>query len=227
MLCCIWWCVISGPTTTSTPHSGQFITLRCLSQNIGPVPIIRLLYVSTDMLPDVWQGWQAVLTVFRVFLRSWPGQIGLWGLRTPSEASTVGLRRQVHLWHNFFRHVPYKQVKPLHDLLSCLHHRHPVADDGVHYHVEERGIQGLSLCHSVVNFEREDKVSVSPGHHGQMVKVCPNELEHPGAILTTCKFLLYFHLVITMTRYLSTNLLNVPLSHFGPTVTVHSQILFY
>ena len=56
-----------------------------------------------------------------------------------------------------------------------------MAYDGVHDHVEERGEYGVSLCHSAVTFEQEAKVSASPGHHGQLVLVCPKESEHPGA----------------------------------------------
>ena len=69
--------------------------------------------------------------------------------------------------------VPYRQDKYLPVILVWNHHRHPVADDGIHKHVEERGGKGLALGHAAVIFEWKYKVSAGPGDHGQLSPVCP------------------------------------------------------
>ena len=78
------------------------------------------------------------------------------------------------------RQFPYRHAKSLCSLLCFRHHRHLVADDFFHNHIEECGGKGLYLGNSVVPIEGEDTVSTGPGRHGKTTPVRPEELEIPG-----------------------------------------------
>ena len=101
-------------------------------------------------------------------------------VKRPLHHIRLGLKDESISGIKICRQVPYQQVKPLHTLLGCRHHRHPVADDGAHNHIGECGGQRVSLCHSTIPFEWEAKVSAGPGHHGQPVPVCPKDPECLG-----------------------------------------------
>ena len=79
------------------------------------------------------------------------------------------------------RQVPYQHAKSLRALLCFLHHRHPVADDGVHSHIEEHGGQGISLGNSAVPLEGDAIVPAGPVHNGKLAPVRPENPERPGA----------------------------------------------
>ena len=55
-----------------------------------------------------------------------------------------------------------------------------MVDDGIHNNIEDRGVQGIALCHALVPLEKASKVSAVPGHHGQSVPVCTKKSERPG-----------------------------------------------
>ena len=55
-----------------------------------------------------------------------------------------------------------------------------MADDGVHNHVEERGVQGVSLGKSRESLERGAIVPSVPIHNGDLTPVRPKNPEHPG-----------------------------------------------
>ena len=102
-------------------------------------------------------------------------------IKHPLQPLRLGRRNKAIVGIEICRQVPYRQAKYLHAILGWRHHRHPVVDDGVHDHTEERDGQGFALGHAAVPFEQNPKVSAGRGHHGQAVPVCPKDSGCPGA----------------------------------------------
>ena len=61
-----------------------------------------------------------------------------------------------------------------------------MAYDGVQDHVEECGVQGVSLGNSVVSLEGRGILTSGPGHHGEPSSVRPENPERPGAYPVRC-----------------------------------------
>ena len=54
----------------------------------------------------------------------------------PQQPLRLGRRDESTVYVEVRRHVLYQHNKSLRACLCCRHHRHPVADDNVHNHVE-------------------------------------------------------------------------------------------
>ena len=67
-----------------------------------------------------------------------------------------------------------------HARLCWRHHRHPVANGGVHDHIENRGGQGVALRDTSVPLDWASEVPDGVGHHGQAVPVCPKKSNCTG-----------------------------------------------
>ena len=60
----------SNPAAISFPQSPHVILSLFLSLNVGPSPVMRRPYASSDQFPVVLHGQQVMLTVFLLFVFS-------------------------------------------------------------------------------------------------------------------------------------------------------------
>ena len=75
-------------------------------------------------------------------------------------------------------------------LCSCLHrchHPHPVPGHGVYHHVENFGVQRVTLGHPTVSLEGRSEVAYSLCRHLQPIPVCLQDPERPGIHAVSCQ----------------------------------------
>ena len=94
-----------------------------------------------------------------------------------SAVSPVCSIGQVFCMRKIYRKVLYRRAKYLRICLRRWYHHNPVSNDGVHYHVEDHGVQGVSLVQTLVSLEGRGGgggvLSPGPGYHGKLAPAHP------------------------------------------------------